>query len=175
MKESTLNSEKEESRTAFIRKESMNKILIILAAILLTRVAFTIGEVYSQQENSLKMKRDVFSQVSEEARVINRVKQITYEQFMKIQNSGELYILIDVRAPANYNAGHIDGAISFFLNSINANSASQILPKGSRVITYGRRFSSLMSARAARKLADLGYDVLDYKGGYQEWRGKGNR
>ena len=111
----------------------------------------------------------------EKAKVVGSVRQITYEQFVKIRNSGESFILVDVRAPDKYRAGHIDGAISFFLDSINANSASQALPKGSKVITYCRGSSSPMSTKAAKKLADLGYDVLDYKGGYQEWRGKGNR
>ena len=152
----------------------MNKLSIILSAIIVAGMVFSAQGVYSQ-ESSSKMKQDVFSQVTENAMVVGGAKQITYEQFMKIRNSGEPYILVDVRMPDKYREGHIDGAISFFLDSINANSASQALPKGSKVIIYSRSFSSPMSTKAAKKLAGLGYDVLDYKGGYQEWRGKGNR
>ena len=152
----------------------MNKLYIILSAILVAGIVFGASGAYPQGSDS-KVRQDVFSQVQDKARVVSRVKEITYEQFMKIRNSGESFILVDVRAPDKYRAGHIDGAISFFLDSINANSASQALPKGSKVITYCRGSSSPMSTKAAKKLADLGYDVLDYKGGYQEWRGKGNR
>ena len=152
----------------------MNKLSIILPAIFLAGMVFAAGSVYSQ-DNSPKPKQGVFSQVAQESRSVDGVKQITYEQFMRIRNSGEPYILMDARELGNYNMGHIDGAISFYLDSINANTAAQRLPRLSKVVTYCGSFDCYMSTKAAKKLADLGYDVLDYKGGYDEWTGKGNR
>src|SRR3989338_4324361 len=47
------------------------------------------------------------------------VKKISYEQFMGIRNSGEKYTLLDVLSSESYNKGHIEGAESFQLDTIN--------------------------------------------------------
>ena len=84
-------------------------------------------------------------------------------------------MLVDARTPESYQAGHIPGAISFPLATMDKETAGKILPIGARVITYCTNFSCPTSTKAARKLSEFGYDVLDYKGGADEWEEKGNK
>jgi len=119
--------------------------------------------------------KGMFSQVADEAVVKDEVKEITYDQFMSIRNSGEKYVLLDVLSQGSYRKGHIEGAVSFPLDSINARAAEANLSKDDHIIVYCGSFQCSASTEAARKLSKLGYAVLDYKGGIKEWQGKGNR
>ena len=120
------------------------------------------------------MANSAFEEVSREASIKDGVKQITYGQFIKIRTSGEDYVLVDARTPESYNTGHIPGAISFPLKTMDSNTAEKMLPKDSKIMTYCSSFACETSTKAARKLPELGYDALDYKGGAKEWQEKGN-
>ncbi len=93
---------------------------------------------------------------------------------MKIRNSGEPYTLLDVLPSDSYAKGHIEGAKSFPVETINKATAASMLAKDSNVVVYCGSFQCGASTDAARKLSALGYDVLDYKGGLKEWQEKGN-
>lgn len=103
------------------------------------------------------------------------VTQVTYDQFMNIRKSDKKYFIIDVLAPESYNKGHIEGAFSFPVETINRETVGKILPKDSKIITYCASFQCPASTDAAKKLAALGYDVVDYKGGLKEWQERGNK
>jgi len=104
------------------------------------------------------------------------VKEITYEQFQKIRNSGEDYVLLDALSSESYRSGHIEGAVSLPVNTINAESAGSLLKKTDNIVVYCGSFKCSASTNAARALQKLGYgNVLDYKGGLQEWEEKGNK
>lgn len=117
----------------------------------------------------------IYDQVAKKAMVKDAVKEITYDQFMKIRNSGEGYILLDVLSPESYAAGHIEGAKSFPVNTIAEGSADKMLSKDSKIIVYCGSFQCTASTQAAKKFSGLGYNVLDYKGGLKEWQEKGNQ
>jgi len=103
------------------------------------------------------------------------VKEITYAEFQKIRSSGEDYVLLDALSTESYNEGHIEGALSLPVNSINAESAGKLLNKTDNIVVYCGSFKCSASTNAARVLQALGYEnVLDYKGGLQEWEEKGN-
>ena len=80
--------------------------------------------------------KSVFSQVAEEAAVKGGVKKITYSQFMSIRNSGEKYALMDVLSPNSYKEGHIEGAASFPLDTINKAAAKHKLSKDDNIINH---------------------------------------
>ncbi len=126
-------------------------------------------------EQEKAMKQGVFEQVAKETRPKEGVKEISYDQFMAIRNSGEKYVLFDVLSPDSYGQGHIEGAISFPVDMINAGSAKKVLSKDSKVIVYCGSFQCHASTNAAKRLSTLGYNVLDYKGGLKEWHEKGNK
>ncbi|MFH1045602.1 MAG: rhodanese-like domain-containing protein [Candidatus Omnitrophota bacterium] len=110
-----------------------------------------------------------------EAGMKEGVKEITYEQFMTIRDSGEGYALLDVLPAESYSAGHIEGAESFPLDTINEASAGQRLSKDAQIIVYCGSFQCSASTQAAQKLSALGYNVLDYKGGLKDWQEKGSK
>lgn len=128
------------------------------------------GEDHDQGEVT-----SVFSSVAGEARMKNGVKEISYDQFMKIRNSGEKYKLLDVLSSDSYNKGHIEGASLFPVNEINKTTSEGRLSKNDSIIVYCGSFQCSASTEAARKLSGLGYNVLDYKGGLKEWQEKGNK
>lgn len=103
------------------------------------------------------------------------VKEITYEQFQSIRSSGEEYILLDVLPKGSYEKGHIEGAQSFPVETINYESAPARLQPTDKIIVYCGSFQCSASTNAAHRLQALGYkNVLDYKGGIKEWQEKGN-
>lgn len=121
------------------------------------------------------MTNSAFEEVSREAGIKDGVKQITYGQFIKIKNYGEDYVLVDARTPESYNTGHIPGAISFPLKTMDSSTAERLLSKDSKIVTYCSSFACPTSTKAARKFSELGYDALDYKGGAKEWQENGNK
>ena len=102
------------------------------------------------------------------------IKEITYDQFIKIIKSDAEYILLDILSREHYNQRHIQGAISCPLNNIDQLECEKTLPKGANLIVYCASFACNASVKAAEKLIELGYKVLDYKGGLMEWQEKGN-
>lgn len=119
--------------------------------------------------------KGMFAHVADEAVVKNGVKEITYDQFMAIRKAGEKYALLDVLPADSYSKGHIDGAVSFPLDTINKMTTGKGLFKGDHIIVYCGSFQCTASTQAAKKLSGLGYNVLDYKGGLKEWQSKGNK
>lgn len=107
--------------------------------------------------------------------VSDGVKKITYDQFIKIRNSGEEYVLIDVLSAGDYRTGHIEGAISMPMADVTEGLVRQKIPKGSRVIVYCNGFECHASSQVAKKISSYGYLTLDYKGGLEEWQAKGGK
>ena len=115
-----------------------------------------------------------FETIAREAKVEDGARLISYEQFMRLRDSGEPYVLVDVLFPESYNKGHIENAISFPLGDINKENAERLISKDSKVVVYCANFMCHASTAAAQELSKLGYNVVDYKGGLKEWQEKGN-
>lgn len=74
--------------------------------------------------------------------------------------------LLDVRTPAEYNGGHIEGAQNIPLGQIDHYSQSK--EEKLYVICH----SGVRSRLAAAKLRKKGYDVVNISGGMRTWTGK---
>ncbi|MBM3253418.1 MAG: rhodanese-like domain-containing protein [Candidatus Omnitrophica bacterium] len=123
-----------------------------------------------------EIQQSVFDEIYQNAKVTGYgIKEITYEEFVKIRNSKEVYVLLDVLSTESFNNRHIPGAKSFPLGEINSFSAEKRISKNVRVIVYCASFSCQASTAAAKLLSSFGYKVLDYKGGLEEWGDKGNK
>ncbi len=118
--------------------------------------------------------KGMFSHITEKADIKNGVKEISYEQFTAIRNSGEKHRLLDVLSTDSYGNGHIEGAESFPLEEISKGTAEMRLSQSDNIIVYCGSFKCAASTEAAKKLSSMGYNVLDYKGGLKEWQEKGN-
>ena len=80
--------------------------------------------------------------------------------------------LVDVRTPAEFNAGHIKDAklINFFDSDFNEKSI-KVLDKNKPVFLYCR--SGGRSAKAAKKYKDAGFTkVYNLLGGFNAWSAK---
>ncbi|MEW6536619.1 MAG: rhodanese-like domain-containing protein [Candidatus Auribacterota bacterium] len=122
------------------------------------------------------MAKSVFDEVYGDATISDDdVRMITYEQFMCIRDCGEDYKLLDVLSEESYGQGHIKNSISFPVSDINGETAKQKLNKDDNIIVYCASQYCSASTRAAKKLSELGYKVLDFKGGLEEFQMRGNR
>lgn len=149
--------------------------LSVSVFILICTSAFAMCGVCGSGTESKAEANSMFSHVAEEAAVKSGVKEITYNQFMAIRKSGEKYTLLDVLSSDSYGKGHIEGAASFPLDTIDKMAAEKGLSNDDHIIVYCGSFQCTASTEAAKKLSGLGYNVLDYKGGLKEWREKGNK
>jgi rhodanese-related sulfurtransferase len=148
--------------------------LLTLITIFLCVNAFAMCGSCGMGAEKKQKAKNMFSHVANEAKVKDGVKEISYEQFMEIRNTGEKYVLVDVLSKESYNKGHIDGAISFPLETIEKDAAKKQLSKNDHIIVYCGSFQCMASTEAAKRLSKLGYNVIDYKGGLKDWQGKGN-
>lgn len=75
-------------------------------------------------------------------------------------------LLLDVRTPAEFASGHIDGAVNVPVDQI-ASRAEQLGPKNRAVVVYCR--SGARSAAAASTLQQLGYTTVEDLGAMSNW------
>jgi len=115
-----------------------------------------------------------YQETYQNAKVNEGARQITYDQLVRIQHSGERYLLLDVLPESSYRSGHIESSASFPVDTITKETAQRRLAKDSRIIVYCASFNCPASTIAARRFSELGYTVLDYKGGLKDWQDKGN-
>lgn len=94
------------------------------------------------------------------------VPTIEPAQVKAMQASGMHFVLVDVREPDEYAAGHIDGATLMPLGTVEANYSK--LPKDAKLVVYCR--SGKRSAKAVSILQSHGYDrAVSMSGGYLAW------
>ncbi len=94
-------------------------------------------------------------------------QQITQDEAKRIMDSGEEYILLDVREQDEFDEGHIPGAILLPYTEI-ANKAEEIIPdKDNQILVYCR--SGRRSKIAAESLVGLGYSNVKEFGGIIDW------
>jgi rhodanese-related sulfurtransferase len=84
---------------------------------------------------------------------------------------GRDIVVLDVRPPAEYAAGHIAGAVSMPLAELEKRLKE--LPPGRRVVAYCRGPYCVLAAEAVKLLRRRGVEALRLKEGYPEWRDAG--
>lgn len=76
------------------------------------------------------------------------------------------FVLVDVRQPDEFAAGHIDGAVAMPLDTIQ--TAYKSLPKGVKLVVYCR--AGHRSAKAVSFLVSHGYEnAVSLDGGITAW------
>ncbi len=100
-------------------------------------------------------------------------EELALRELEALRGSG--YVLLDVRAEADFNQGHIQGALNLPVGGIES-ASRRLIPPSSTVVVYGRSPGCAQSAVAADKLKTLGFEkVLRFTGGLEEWAAAGNR
>lgn len=91
---------------------------------------------------------------------------LTVEEVSEKLKFGKHPLILDVRQPDEFRAGHITGAKLIPLNELQRRMGE--LPKGREIVCVCA--SGSRSASAAKVLLKEGFTVFDMKGGMISWR-----
>ena len=78
-------------------------------------------------------------------------------------------LLVDVRNPSEYNAGHIPGSVNFAMSRILKEAEAEFPDKSVPLYVYCQ--SGARSARAGKLLDLMGYESVTDLGGISEYHG----
>lgn len=89
------------------------------------------------------------------------------DELLGLVKSGEAMV-IDVRPSAEYDAGHIEGAVNIPLESLTQRLSK--LPKDQEIVAYCRGPYCMMSFEAVEQLRQYGYRARRLEDGFPEWK-----
>ncbi|KAF1297514.1 rhodanese [Enterococcus sp. JM4C] len=95
--------------------------------------------------------------------IFQSIKSISTDQFTQITDKN--IQLLDVRSPQEYRSGHIQQAINVPSQKIDTY-------RGKKVPHYLICQSGIRSKKAAKYLKKKGYEVINIRGGMNQWTGK---
>lgn len=98
------------------------------------------------------------------------VEKVDATAAVELIEAGE-HTVIDVRTPAEFAAGHVDGAENMDLNAATFEQQVEQLDKDEEYLVYCQ--SGNRSAQAADKMADLGFTEIVDGGGIVELQSAG--
>jgi rhodanese-related sulfurtransferase len=82
-------------------------------------------------------------------------------------DSGQDLVVVDVRQPSDYRAGHVPGAVN--LPNGMWDKPGGKLRKDAPNVLYCYSATCHLAAQAARELAAQGYPVVEMEGGFPAW------
>ena len=109
----------------------------------------------------MKTGRDLIDEVK------GRIKEVTPEQVMEMQERGDEVVLLDCRELPEVNLGKIPRAVHVSRGNIET-KIEAIIPRDARVVIYCA--SGNRSAFVADTMQQMGYaDVASMAGGIRRW------
>ncbi len=99
------------------------------------------------------------------------VEAVTKEELIRRLRKKEDLVVLDVRPPEEYQAGHIPGAISIPIGELRRRLRE--LPKGKEVVAYCRGAYCAFAPEAVRYLKHKGYKATVLKEGMPDWASAG--
>ncbi len=143
-----------------------SRIFVIIAAlIVLCLVAFALSSILSGDTSNNASS----SSVTEGEDMVS-YKSITMQEAKEIFSQPGDYVILDVRRPEEYAAGHIPGAINYANENITTNTIAGLEDLNKTVYVYCR--SGNRSKQASSKLARIGYTNIIEFGGIIDWTGE---
>ena len=100
----------------------------------------------------------------------NTYRQITMDEAVTMMAQETGYIILDVRRPDEYAAGHIPNAINVPNETIGTSEIAELPDKDQLIMVYCR--SGRRSKEASEKLVKLGYTNIVEFGGILDWKGE---
>lgn len=100
----------------------------------------------------------------------NSYRQISMEEAVQMMEDESGYVILDVRRPDEYAAGHIPGAINVANETIGTAEIPELPDKDQLILVYCR--SGRRSKEASEKLVKLGYTNIVEFGGILDWKGE---
>ena len=100
----------------------------------------------------------------------NTYRSITMDEAVTMMAQETGYIILDVRRPDEFAAGHIPNAINVPNESIGTDEIPELPNKDQLIMVYCR--SGRRSKEASEKLVKLGYTNIIEVGGILDWKGE---
>lgn len=101
---------------------------------------------------------------------MNTFKSVSMDEGLKLMTSDKDFVLLDVRTPEEFAAGHIPGALQLTNETFTKQDAENLLKdKNQTIYVYCR--SGRRSKQASQKLIDLGYVNVIEIGGILSYAG----
>lgn len=100
----------------------------------------------------------------------NTYRSITMDDAVTMMAQETGYIILDVRRPDEFAAGHIPNAINVPNESIGTDEIPELPNKDQLIMVYCR--SGRRSKEASAKLVRLGYTNIVEFGGILDWKGE---
>jgi rhodanese-related sulfurtransferase len=97
-------------------------------------------------------------------------RQITVKEAVTMMKTESGYVILDVRRPEEYAAGHIPYAINLPNETIGTSEIPELPDRDQLILVYCR--SGRRSKEAAEKLCALGYTNVVEFGGILDWTGE---
>jgi DNA-binding transcriptional ArsR family regulator len=98
------------------------------------------------------------------------LRPVNHRELATMLKSGEA-LVIDVRPPEEYEAGHITGAVNIPLNILSRRLTA--LPRGKEVVAYCRGPYCMLAFEAVKRLRGRGYRARRLEEGFPEWKAEG--
>lgn len=148
----------------------MNKIRRVMAALLAAALALLMSGCAADSSpapDSTAKQEESGMSPSTSGETAAVYHSLTQEEAKARMDSKDAPIILDVRTQAEYDAGHIAGAVLLPNESIGAEMPPELPDKDAEILVYCR--SGNRSAQATRKLAQLGYTAAYDFGGINSW------
>ena len=100
----------------------------------------------------------------------NTYRQITMDEAVNMMAQETGYIILDVRRPDEFAAGHIPNAINVANETIGTAEIPGLPNKNQLIMVYCR--SGRRSKETSEKLVKLGYTNIVEFGGVLDWKGE---
>ena len=100
----------------------------------------------------------------------NTYRSITMDDAVTMMAQETGYIILDVRRPDEFAAGHIPNAINVANETIGTAEIPELPDKNQLIMVYCR--SGRRSKEASEKLVKLGYTNIVEFGGILDWKGE---
>ena len=97
-------------------------------------------------------------------------REITMDEAVDMMARENGYIILDVRRPDEFAAGHIPNAINVANETIGTSEIAELPDKDQLIMVYCR--SGRRSKEASEKLVKLGYTHIVEFGGILDWEGE---
>jgi rhodanese-related sulfurtransferase/DNA-binding transcriptional ArsR family regulator len=97
----------------------------------------------------------------------NGLTPVTHDELMALVQNGE-GVVIDVRPAAEYEAGHIPGAVNLPLESLS--KCLTELPRQRKVVAYCRGPYCMLAVEAVKQLRLHGFRARRLQDGFPEWK-----
>jgi rhodanese-related sulfurtransferase len=153
------------------RKESkkMGKKMVVLMVSFLLAFA-VIGTAMAQQQKAPETPKVVLDMV---AKAKAAVKSVPAPEVMSVVEKKDKAILLDVRDPGEFAAGHLPGAVSVSRGLLEWRIWGAVPDQDAKIIVYCR--TGGRAALATKVLNDMGYKNAVLAGiHYEEWVKAGN-